>query len=76
MNALSRLLTKVSKRVLTNNPTNDDLLQTADRVVLWSNAGYISEQQVEDIASALPEPVETADVEADEPSVEETENEA
>ena len=58
MNALSKLLVKVSKRVLTRNPTNDELLQVADRVVLWSNANYISEQQVDEIAAAMPdEPV-------------------
>lgn len=58
MNALSKLLTKVAKRVLTRNPSNDDLLQVADRVVLWSNANYISEQQVDEIASAVPEQFE------------------
>lgn len=55
MNALSKLLVKVSKRVLTRNPTNDELLQVADRVVLWSNANYISEQQVDEIAAAMPD---------------------
>lgn len=55
MNALSKLLVKVSKRVLTRNPTNDELLQVADRVVLWSNANYISESQVDEIAAAMPE---------------------
>lgn len=55
MNALSKLLVKVSKRVLTRNPTNDELLQVADRVVLWSNANYITEQQVDEIAAAMPE---------------------
>lgn len=61
MNALSKLLVKVSKRVLTRNPTNDELLQVADRVVLWSNANYITEQQVDEIAAAVPDEPESVD---------------
>lgn len=61
MNALSKLLVKVSKRVLTRNPTNDELLQVADRVVLWSNANYITEQQVDEIAAAMPDEPESVD---------------
>ena len=56
MGALARLLVKVSKRVLTHNPTNEVLLQTADRVVLWRNADYITDAQVEEIAAVMPEP--------------------
>ena len=61
MNALSKLLTKVAKRVLTNNPTNDEMLSTADRVVNWRNAEYISDEQVDEIANVIPETVENVD---------------
>lgn len=57
MSALARLLVRVSKRVLTHNPTNDELLQTADRVILWRNADYITDAQVEEIAAVMPEEV-------------------
>ena len=68
MNALSKLLVKVSKRVLTRNPTNDELLQVADRVVLWSNANYISESQVDEIAAAVPEEPESVEGGAEMPT--------
>ena len=58
MNALARLLTRVAKRVLTNNPTNDEMLSTADRVVNWRNADYITDEQVDEIANVIPEPSE------------------
>ena len=58
MNALSKLLVKVSKRVLTRNPTNDELLQVADRVVAWRNADYITDAQVDEIANVIQEPSE------------------
>ena len=66
MTALSRLLTKVAKRVLSNNPTNEQMLETADRVALWRNADYISDAQVDEIAAAMPE----EPVEAEEPEPE------
>ena len=61
MNALSRLLTRVAKRVLTNNPTNDEMLSTVDRVVTWRNADYITDEQVDEIANVIQEPSESAD---------------
>lgn len=69
MNALSKLLVKVSKRVLTHNPTNEELLQTADRVILWRNADYITDAQVDEIASVMPE--EAAETPEQEPIAEE-----
>ena len=63
MNALSKLLVKVSKRVLTRNPTNDELLQVADRVVLWRNADYITDEQVDEIANVIQEPSEAPESE-------------
>lgn len=61
MNALSRLLTRVAKRVLTNNPTNETMLETADRVVNWRNADYITDEQVDEIANVIQEPSESVD---------------
>ena len=58
MSALARLLTRVAKRVLANNPTNDEMLSTVDRVVNWRNADYINDEQVDEIASAIQEPSE------------------
>ena len=54
MDALSRLLVKVAKRVITNNPSNETLLETADRVIVWHNANYINDEQIEELVSILP----------------------
>lgn len=73
MNALSKLLTKVSKRILANHPTNNDMLEVVDRVVIWRNADYISDDQVDEIATVIPEsepespegPMEAAEVDVE-----------
>jgi hypothetical protein len=70
MNALSRLLTRVAIRVMKNNPTNEVILEAADRVVTWSTAGYVSEEQIEVIANAVPEVAEPEPVVESEPAVE------
>jgi len=70
MSALARLLVRVSKRVLTHNPTNDELLQTADRVILWRNADYITDAQVEEIAAVMPEESEESSEPTPEPEPE------
>lgn len=75
MNALSRLLTRVAKRVLSNNPTNDQMLETADRVVIWRNAEYLSDEQVEEIASAVPESQDEGVIIQEEAPTEETTDE-
>lgn len=61
MNALSKLLVRVAKRVLTNNPTNETMLETVDRVVTWRNADYITDEQVDEIANVIQEPSESVD---------------
>jgi hypothetical protein len=38
-----------------NQPTNQAMLETADRVVTWFEASYISEEQVEEITAAVPQ---------------------
>ena len=76
MNSLSKLLVRVAKRVLTNNPTNETMLETADRVVTWRNADYISDEQVDEIASVIQEPSEGAEsVDEAEPAQESTDAE-
>lgn len=77
MNALARLLTRVAKRVLANNPTNETMLETADRVVTWRNADYITDEQVDEIANVIQEPSESVDsVDETEPTQESTEAES
>ena len=76
MNALARLLTRVAKRVLANNPTNETMLETADRVVTWRNADYITDEQVDEIANVIQEPSESvASVDEAEPAQASTEAE-
>ena len=73
MNSLSKLLVRVAKRVLTNNPTNETMLSTADRVVTWRNADYITDEQVDEIANVIPEPSESVEsVDEAEPAQEST----
>ena len=77
MNSLSKLLVRVAKRVLANNPTNDQMLETADRVVTWRNADYITDAQVDEIASVIQEPSEAPEsVDEAEPAQESTEAES
>ena len=53
MGALSRLLKRVAIRAIENSDTNEKLFSAAERVVSWSNAGLISENDVEEIASHI-----------------------
>ena len=77
MSALAKLLTRVAKRVLANNPTNDQMLETADRVIAWRNADYITDEQVDEITSVIQEPSDPAESEqADEPAQTSTEAES
>lgn len=62
MNALSKLLTRVACRIIRNNPTNETLLQIADHVVLWRNADYIGDEQVNEISNSMQD-IQTVEVE-------------
>jgi hypothetical protein len=76
MNALSKLLVRVAKRVLANNPSNETMLSTADRVVTWRNADYITDEQVDEIANVIQEPQEPVEgVDEAEPAQESTDAE-
>jgi hypothetical protein len=46
------------------------MLQTADRVVTWRNADYITDEQVDEIAAAVPEEHEEEPVVVEEPAEE------
>lgn len=71
MNALSKLITRVTKRQFAMATTVEQVSNILDRTITFANSEMITETQIEEIAATIPIVEPVTDVES-EPEIEES----
>lgn len=73
MNALSRLITRVTKRQFAMAVTVEEVSTILDRTISFATANMIDDNQIEDIAATIPvvEPVTEPEYDTTEPEQDE-----
>lgn len=61
MGALSKLLAKVAIRAINNATSNEELYDAAERVVMWSSQGLISDEHLTAVEESMIETIDGGD---------------